>query len=392
MNRNQGNRSDKAPTGEEGDAGAQGGQNLPAGGGSRSSQALTQRENSLPGVASPAPNNRSATAPGILDFPTDRNRFGQIERQGFANFSGEDNSITPFDPRFLHKGVRFQGDQDTAHEAVNVVQEANPGCKIGGMVFPIKRHNMARTAAGIRKMALVKKEMHPATRERIREHMEADRVLKEAAHRAEPVAWDDDDVPPQQAQQQQHKVKCAGCGSDRHALSQCLQAGQDGLMQGCPKCNTLSHSISDCQQIHGTTAKYHYMIVLRANMPAFCAAESWISIVHEMQTPLKPGGKARRTPSRFPWTPAFTVKKAAEISQLQKLLDEGGFQKSRLPADPDTKDWTTVRRTFGVPQIRPRPADPALAQVQVSGVGGGRQQRESKKDADLIDYSDDDDV
>ncbi|KAF4467767.1 hypothetical protein FALBO_5362 [Fusarium albosuccineum] len=392
MNRNQSNRNDKAPTGEEGDAGAQGGQNLPAGGGSRSSQALTQRENCLPGVASPAPNNRSATTPGILDFPTDRSRFGHIERQGFTNFSRDDNFITPLDPRFLHKGVHFQGDQDTGHEAVNLVQEANPGCKIGGMVFPVGRHNMARTAAGLRKMTFVKKEMPAATRERIREHTEADRALREAAHRAELVAWDDDEVPPQQAQQQQHKVKCAGCGSDRHDLSRCLQAGKDGLMQGCPKCNTLSHSISDCQKIRGTAAKYYFMVVLRANMPAFQATESWVSIVREMQTPLKPGGKARRTPSRFPWTPAFTLKKAAEIPQLQKALDEGGFQKARLPADPDTKDWTAVRRTFGVPQIRPRPADPARTQAQVSGVGGGRQQRESKEDEDLIDYSDGDDV
>ncbi|KAJ3517840.1 hypothetical protein NM208_g14649 [Fusarium decemcellulare] len=326
--------------------------------------AKTFRLEEAQGAPKPLLNARTTCQVSLALRPTTEvPRIGHIERQGFANFSGEGNFIRPFDPRFLHKGVHFQGDENTFLDAANVVKEANPGCKIGGMVFPVSRHNMARTAAGIRKMTLVKKEMHPATRERIREHAEADRLLKEAAYRAEPVEWDDDEIPPQQAQ---HKVKCAGCGSDRHDLSRCLQAGKDGLMEGCPKCNTLSHSISDCQQIRGITAKYHFMVVTRANMPAFKATESWVSIVREMQTPLKPGGKARRTPTRFPWTPAFTLKMAAEIPQLQKALDEGGHQKARLPADPDTKDWTTV-----------------------SGVGGGRQQRESKKDADLIDYSDD---
>ncbi|KAL6413103.1 hypothetical protein AUP68_02601 [Ilyonectria robusta] len=65
--------------------------------------------------------------------------------------------------------------------------------------------------------------------------------------------------------------KCGGCGSSTHNLAECLRCNDEGLMKGCPRCNTLLHGANDCSLLDGLPLREVVSDLLhgRANMPPF---------------------------------------------------------------------------------------------------------------------------
>ncbi|KAF5721676.1 hypothetical protein FGLOB1_125 [Fusarium globosum] len=136
--------------------------------------------------------------------------------------------------------------------------------------------------------------------------------------------------------------KCAGCGSPSHRLNICMKAGLlDGLIKGCPWCNTLEHSLANCPETKHDLAMQLEVIQMRANMPSFQPTQDWVDIIRVAVA------NGHKPPNGFPWTPQFTKTLRGSLSLYQRGLDRVGFNNRKgLPIDPDTKDWETVQRKF----------------------------------------------
>ncbi|KAF5687904.1 hypothetical protein FDENT_5194 [Fusarium denticulatum] len=137
---------------------------------------------------------------------------------------------------------------------------------------------------------------------------------------------------------------CAGCGSSSHRLNICMKASQsDGLMKGCPRCNTLDHSLTDCPDTKHDLAMQLECIQMRANMPFFQPTQEWVDVV---RAAVADGHKPL---NNFPWTVKFTKKMYNAIEALHQDLDKVGINRRvGLPIDPSTKDWETIQRNFSL--------------------------------------------
>ncbi|KAJ4262929.1 hypothetical protein NW762_006542 [Fusarium torreyae] len=148
---------------------------------------------------------------------------------------------------------------------------------------------------------------------------------------------------------------CAGCGSKTHLLMTCLQAGPDGLMTGCPKCNTLDHSFAQCVHLQTDMAKLEVLIEGRGNMPAFQNVRAWANIVEIATWTGFKSAFCERVGrlNSFPWSPSFTHTMKSQIPYLQAEMDKPGsnaFNGLKLPADPTTQDWASIQRTLAHPR------------------------------------------
>ncbi|KAJ4166138.1 hypothetical protein NW765_007365 [Fusarium oxysporum] len=131
------------------------------------------------------------------------------------------------------------------------------------------------------------------------------------------------------------RVQCVGCGSDKHRLSDCLKAGDDGLMKGCPHCNTISNNASNCRAVKTDSDRFVWFVQKRSNMPSFLDFNTW----HRLAS--AEGGLTAQ--DRFPWTAEFAKFIADHIEQFQNDLDTlslgGEFV---LPEDPRLLGWRAV--------------------------------------------------
>ncbi|KAH7254263.1 uncharacterized protein BKA55DRAFT_567298 [Fusarium redolens] len=138
----------------------------------------------------------------------------------------------------------------------------------------------------------------------------------------------------------QRRLFCVGCESDKHCLDTCLKAGDNGLMKGCPLCNTLDHQASNCRSglLKVKKDRVYQFVFKRRNMPSFLNFKSWFELV---------SANVRPTDREcFPWTPEFTKSNAAHIEQLQNQLDTHGFRVTKLPVDPKLMGWTAVQAHY----------------------------------------------
>ncbi|KAJ4262934.1 hypothetical protein NW762_006547 [Fusarium torreyae] len=138
---------------------------------------------------------------------------------------------------------------------------------------------------------------------------------------------------------------CAGCGSGKHKLMACLNAGPDGMMKGCPWCDTLGHSFDQCPSTNNNTFNQLFLVMSRANMPSFQATQSWVNTVRAVVA----DGPCDLT--NFPWTSDFAKVMAPSTSVLQAKVDStlsasGVCGGDVLPADPATKDWDSIQQTY----------------------------------------------
>ncbi|KAH7178785.1 hypothetical protein DER46DRAFT_656038 [Fusarium sp. MPI-SDFR-AT-0072] len=131
------------------------------------------------------------------------------------------------------------------------------------------------------------------------------------------------------------RVQCVGCGSDKHRLSDCLKAGDDGLMKGCPRCNTASHNASNCRCVKTDKDRFVWFVKKRCNMPSFLDFNTWYRLASAK------GGLTAQ--DRFPWTAEFTKFIADDIEQFQNDLDTLGLEgELKVPEDPGLLGWRAV--------------------------------------------------
>ncbi|KAF5547728.1 hypothetical protein FMEXI_5054 [Fusarium mexicanum] len=127
---------------------------------------------------------------------------------------------------------------------------------------------------------------------------------------------------------------CGGCGSSSHRLNLCMQASSSsGLMKGCPWCNTLNHSLTNCPGTKHDLALQLEFIQMRANMPSFQPTLDWVDVVRAAVA------DGHKPPNSFPWTATFTKKICKAFEAFQRDLDKVGINRRvGLPIDPWTKD------------------------------------------------------
>ncbi|KAH8734304.1 hypothetical protein BGZ61DRAFT_473048 [Ilyonectria robusta] len=133
------------------------------------------------------------------------------------------------------------------------------------------------------------------------------------------------------------RPKYAGCGSRTHTLAWYFQCDDRGMMEGCPRCNTLSHGANNCGFHTNAREVVSDLLYSRANMPPF-SGRPWFLVFEDY---IK-GKESPPIPQAFPWSPAFALEKRAEITKLQAELD-AHRDRSKLPVDPSTKDWVTIQ-------------------------------------------------
>ncbi|CAJ0550804.1 Ff.00g107340.m01.CDS01 [Fusarium sp. VM40] len=176
--------------------------------------------------------------------------------------------------------------------------------------------------------------------------------------------------------------KCVGCGSEDHVLRRCLKAGEDGIVKGCPKCNSLTHSVFG-RTVMEDREKFLLSVVGRRGMPPLLDLKSWAELAS------KNSSKASAIRG-FPWSEEFTKSLAEEIPRLQEALDKYGFQSPgvfTLPQDPLTKDWAAVEKSVSLRPLRisgtatPEQREAALAQVAEIF----KKIEENKPDAEMAD-------
>ncbi|KAF5577686.1 hypothetical protein FPANT_10289 [Fusarium pseudoanthophilum] len=138
---------------------------------------------------------------------------------------------------------------------------------------------------------------------------------------------------------QRHPL-CVGCKSDKHTLAECLKAGADGYMKGCPLCNTMEHNADNCPNPalkNNKLLSIRYFINNRRNMPSFLNVEAWYPLVNKNihQSEL-------RQDSQFPWTPEFTKSIVGCLDDLQHKVEKKGLGEVKLPVDPSVNGWSAV--------------------------------------------------
>ncbi|KAF5005952.1 hypothetical protein FDECE_7620, partial [Fusarium decemcellulare] len=158
----------------------------------------------------------------------------------------------------------FQGEEGR-QAALALFTETHPGEEPGVILFGPNRRLMPRTPVGwFPRNDSPQHERYttPAARERDRIEGEARAAARQAEmdaerrQRMEVLAREEEkrqEILQQQQQAMQHEqhrqTRCAACGSNTHLLVRCLWPGPDGIMRGCPECNTLSHTFGDCQRL-----------------------------------------------------------------------------------------------------------------------------------------------
>ncbi|KAF7541999.1 hypothetical protein G7Z17_g11821 [Cylindrodendrum hubeiense] len=225
-----------------------------------------------------------------------------------------------------------------AHLAGQVALNSDDG-KVAGMIYPVNN----KTWASCRK-----KGMEIRTLQHSVETLSLNRNVARCPSRVLEVLEDRDeeieeDVPPagQSAGAQTDGPKCAKCGSSSHKLSWCLSCNEKGIMDGCPRCNTLEHEVKDCPVISKMQPREQVNELLygRANMPPFNGKPWWLQFSAFIEGMPNPA-----LPRAFPWSSSFAKAMRKDVAKLQLALDRHS-DRNKLPVDPATKDWETAKTT-----------------------------------------------
>ncbi|KAF5580051.1 uncharacterized protein FSUBG_13490 [Fusarium subglutinans] len=105
----------------------------------------------------------------------------------------------------------------------------------------------------------------------------------------------------------------------------CLKADDDGLMKGCPRCDTLSHNASNCSTVKTDKERFVWFVKKRGSMPSFLDFNTWFRLA-SVEGSLT-------AQDRFPWSAKFTKFNADDIEQLQNDLDTLGLGEDQKALD-----------------------------------------------------------
>jgi hypothetical protein len=134
-------------------------------------------------------------------------------------------------------------------------------------------------------------------------------------------------------------TKCGHCARVGHEVRTCAWPSNDGIVCGCPLCNSGEHWVDKCHlwSTMGTVEKLEVLTNQRANMPCLATTMDWILFVKEILENNPDLGNGRG----FPWTAGFG-QRLAGTKNLESCIFSyynAGNRRDRLPADPATKDF-----------------------------------------------------
>ncbi|EEU35477.1 uncharacterized protein NECHADRAFT_86220 [Fusarium vanettenii 77-13-4] len=306
--------------------------------------------------------------PNSLELRSLTNNVGQTLGSGFHNKRGGPvrNVISATD-ELVPDSLSFQGTMETLYSAGLLVQASigeNETDQIAGFIFKARTDFISRNPRQPEKSGLTVVSGGSGVRvPREGKYIEM-RETSEALAREQEEAADERVKPPKP------EVKCGGCGSKTHELFNCLKTAPNGLMKGCPKCNTIEHDIDGCPKLTDINNRFRFLVTGRGHMPAFATKKMefhWAAVFCEWRAKQDSLGRRRRRDPRLPWTPEFTLQQGeAKIQEYQRKLDEDGFTGARLPADPATRDWDSASKTYPtrLPRSQAQPVQAQQVQAQ----------------------------
>ncbi|RGP77296.1 hypothetical protein FLONG3_4594 [Fusarium longipes] len=149
------------------------------------------------------------------------------------------------------------------------------------------------------------------------------------------------------------KVRCVQCHSTEHFLKDCLFASC-GYIIGCTLCNTLAHSVDDCQRFIDMSLKDKVRVLVheRAWRPVLKTAKPWWEYLREYALT-----EDATIPLGFPWSCNFTIAKYDEdeglyLPRLQRRWDQD-HNEIHLVTDPMHKNGKAVALLYWYGQIWP---------------------------------------
>ncbi|KAI8655309.1 hypothetical protein NCS57_01279500 [Fusarium keratoplasticum] len=166
---------------------------------------------------------------------------------------------------------------------------------------------------------------------------------------AEALAREQEELADKQVERRFPKpeIKCAGCGSKTHELLTCLKAAPNGLMKGCPECNTIQHNVDGCPKLkRDLNLRFWFLVQRRGRMPAFATENPdfhWASVYRQWMAEEDSLGRRRSREPMFPWTPEFTQQLIeAQIQHYQERLDKDRPTPPARPPGPQAEQIQEV--------------------------------------------------
>ncbi|KAF5547752.1 hypothetical protein FMEXI_5078 [Fusarium mexicanum] len=280
-----------------------------------------------------------ATLRNSLRLLTTEHSIGQLDG-GIMNLNTDELAmsgihITMTTHLGAHRITFKGGDRTTLSKVMNFVQSVNgPGQGVSGVITvnnlkSIMYQNSKRKRLPLDYDEYAEKEAGRPDRRRIGA---APFQLPDQEHSGQ--GSDQDKGRPHD--RSQRRMFCVGCKSSKHCLDSCLKADDDGLMKGCPRCDTLSHNASNCSTVKTDKERFIWFVKKRGSMPSFLDFNTWFRLA-SVEGSLT-------AQDRFPWTAKFTKFNADDIEQLQNDLDTLGLGgEFRLPEDPKLLGWRAVK-------------------------------------------------
>ncbi|RSL55667.1 hypothetical protein CEP54_009265 [Fusarium duplospermum] len=320
-----------------------------------------------------APSDNSSTGakaptqarPHCLGVEEARNFVDRLAGPGSRNGPpGRNDSVTQHGDH-----ISFSGSGHAAHTAIDMMAQAigdDANACLGFVVF--KQKPEPKRPLGDKGLTVVNSGSKLTILEggRFTELRAAAAALAREAEEAAAKQFEPKEPAPE--------VKCGGCGSKTHKLVSCLMAAPNGLMKGCPMCNTTRHDVDACFKLRDIKTRFRYLVVNRGNMPPFASKQMsfhWASVYRQFRADEEfKRGRPKNVP-RLPWTPEFTQQLVeAQIQHYQERLDKGGIMKAHLPIDPATMDWAAARRTYPAAEAPSSQIQDKAAQATKSGKSG----------------------
>ncbi|KAI8260201.1 hypothetical protein K4K58_002105 [Colletotrichum sp. SAR11_239] len=152
---------------------------------------------------------------------------------------------------------------------------------------------------------------------------------------------------------------CANCEHEGHVLLDCVEAGNEGYIDGCPWCNDASHIIDDCEAFeaecktngHEWTLQvlFHMLWARRVNKPPLATHKSWWLQGKNASSSKVRGGQSASKNSSLgkqwalwsqlgaPWTATFSKEGCQQVDHYP-YEEEATFDYHSLVKDNATLD------------------------------------------------------
>lgn len=169
----------------------------------------------------------------------------------------------------------------------------------------------------------------------------------------------------------QSSTNCVNCGKHGHTLAVCVGPPNQvhGDINGCPKCNTISHNYDNCPIIEHNNLEEVFQLLVhnRINKPPIRSKfTSWIQVLHVIRERDRASFPADYN---LPWTKDFTRTLIQSSNPpIHPWIDYNYAEEPGLPRDNITKNIDAFIQGFFQGQLGPQVQNPGVRVSAASGV------------------------